>query len=69
MNMCEYHVYIFTGPRVMSYDIIISMFGFKTCAEAIVEYARTLLKYLIFLILGNTFRYILNRRRTTYLCN
>ena len=69
INICEYHVYIFMGYRVMIYDIVISLFGAKTCAEAIVEYVRTSLKYVVFMILGNTFRCSLNRIQTMYLCN
>ena len=69
INMSEHHVYIFLGWKVLAYDIFISAFGIKTCAEALIEYARTCLKFAMFMLLGNTFRYILIHRRTTYLCN
>lgn len=72
INMCEYHVYVFGGYRLMIYDMIISLFGIKTFAEALVEYVKLCLKYIITLniiILGNKFRYILNTSRTMFLCN
>lgn len=72
MNVCEYHVYVFGGYRLMLYDAAISVFGIKTCAEALVEYVKFCLKCLMawnVFTLGNKFRCILNSSRTMYLCN
>jgi hypothetical protein len=69
IHVSEHHVYRLLGWKILAYDIFISAFGVKTCAEALAEYAKMCLKCAMFMLLGNTFRCILNHRRTTYLCN